>query len=101
MFDLHFYPSGRAQCGGASLVLQAVGIINDGTSAADFGQDFLGHGLPVVAFRLIVVMFDVLENGLLELADAGERAAVQTLLGQIEPCSTKFSQELLVGVKCM
>jgi SAM-dependent methyltransferase len=29
----------------------------------------------VVAFRLIVVMFDVVDNGLLELADAGERAA--------------------------
>ncbi len=39
--------------------------------------------MPVVAFRLIVVKFDVFKNGLLELADAGERAAAQTLLGQI------------------
>ena len=51
----------------------------------------------MVAFRLIVVKFDVLEDGLLELADAGERAAAQTLLGQLsKPRSTKFSQELLV-----
>jgi hypothetical protein len=37
----------------------------------------------MAAFGLIVVMFDVLKNGLRELANAGEGAAAQTLLRQI------------------
>ncbi len=41
------------------------GLIEDGTGAADFGQDFLGQGLPMAALGLIVVMFDELKNGLL------------------------------------
>lgn len=51
-----------------------------GLGARDFGEDVIGAGSPDERLGILVVMLDVLRDGLLEIVHAGEAVAAQAVL---------------------
>jgi len=73
-----------------------------GLGASDFGEDVVRAGGPDEGLGVLVVMLDVLRNG---LSSSLTVAKLSRLIRFSEMSrkkrSTMFNQEALVGVKCM
>ena len=70
--------------------------------AAYFGQDVFSLGCPVECQRVVVVVLDVVHDGVDEFLDGLEDTSSNAFVGNFpKHCFTRSNQEPLVGVKWM